>query len=54
MFLSHQYYFKQRATQVKAQFRFAFPQRSLPSKIVIQKNVLKYGTCLNLDYGNGR
>ena len=52
MLLSYKHNFKKRATQVQAQFKFPFPQRSPPSKIAIQKNVLKYqkdGTCLNLN-----
>ena len=52
MFLSYKHNFKQRAIQVQAQFRFAFPQHPAPSKIAIQKNVLKYQkdvTCLNLN-----
>ena len=52
MLLSYKHNFKKQAIQVQTQFRFAFPQRLSPSKIAIQKNVLKYqkdGTCLNLN-----
>ena len=52
MFLSYKHNLKKSAIQVLEQFRFAFSQHPPPSKIAIQKNVLKYlkdDTCLNLN-----